>query len=180
MAMMGAMSAIGTIVSAVGTVVGMAGQMAAGQQAKAAAEYQAKQHEVAAKEEAAAAQRDAEALERKKELALSTLQTNAAASGFSATDPTALSLAGDIERYGTVQEQMAMYGGLSRREGQLNSAAAARLSGQAAAQGARYRAIGTALSGIGSIADRFNPTRQAGAATSSSSPYFYGAGGGYG
>lgn len=164
------------IATVAGTVVSYAGTMAAGKSAKAAAEYEAQQQEIAAKEERAAAQRDAEQLRRRKTLALSNLQTNAAASGFSASDPTVLNLAEDISRYGTVQEQMAQYGGESRAAGRRAQAEAARMSGRAAMQGAQYRAIGTVLSGITSLADRYNPSRRAGAGASS--PYYYGSGAG--
>lgn len=163
---------LGTIASLAGTVVGMAGQMAAGKAAEAAAEYEAKQHEVAGKEKLALAQREARDLERKKDLALSTLQTNAAGSGFTATDPTALLLARGIDEYGEEQKGMAMYSGRAGKEGSFNQAAAARMSGKAAKQGATYKAFGTLLSGFGTIADRYNPVRQA--SSSSSSRYFYG------
>jgi hypothetical protein len=182
-ALAGSAQTIGTIATVAGTVIGAAGQMAAGKQAQAAANYEAQQQEVAAKEEMAAAAHERDQLRRRKELSLSTLQTNAAASGFSATDPTALNLADEIERYGTVQEQMAMYGGSSRAAGRRSQAEAARMSGRAAKQGATYRAVGTVLSGVGTLADRYNPSRQgrSGAAAPSSGLYFgTGGSGGYG
>lgn len=166
------MSTIATVATVAGTAVAVAGAQQEGQARKAMGKYEAQQLEIQADEEQAAAGFERDQIQRKKDLALSTLQTNAAASGFSATDPTALNLAEDIEEYGTLQEQMAMYGGSSRAAGRRAQAEAARMTGNAAARGASYRAAGTVLSGIGTIADRYNPTRQTGA--QSSSPYHYG------
>lgn len=146
------MAEIGAIASLIGTVVSAAGTMAAASQQKAAADWQAKEYERQAKAERAAAQHESEQLERRKDLAQSRLQTVAAASGFSATDPTALNVGGEIARYGTMQEQMAQYGGEDRAAGLNSQATLARLSGQAAATGARYRAIGTIIGGIGGLA----------------------------
>lgn len=146
------MAALGTIFSVLGTVVSAAGQMAAANQEKAAAEWQAKEYERQARAERAAGQREAEQQERKKDLALSRLQTVAAASGFSATDPTALNIGGEIERYGTMQQQMSQYGGADRAAGLESQATATRLSAKARATGARYSAFGTILGGIGGLA----------------------------
>lgn len=152
------LTAIGPALSAVGTVISTIGQIQAGNAAAAAANYEAAGLDIKAKEEHAAAQREADQLRRRKELALSRLTTVAAGSGFTATDPTTLNIAGETERYGTVQEQMAMYGGLSRRRGLEDQAAATRATGRAAQKGAFMRAIGTAFSGIGgTLADRYAP-----------------------
>jgi hypothetical protein len=167
---------IAPIATVAGTVLGYQGAMAQGKAAQAAANYEAQQMEMQGKEELAAAGAERDQLRRKKELAQSTLQANAAASGFSATDPTALNLAEDIEEYGTLQEQMAMYGGSSRAAGRKAQAEAARMTGRAAMQGARYKAMGTVLSGVSTLADRYNPTRQVSNAGSSYGTY-YGSGG---
>jgi hypothetical protein len=118
------MAALATIATVVSTVAGLAGSyvqaqgtLAAGKAADQAAKYEAAQLDIKAKEEQAAAQRDMFDQRREKELTLSKLQSNAAASGFSATDPTALALGDEIAKYGTYKEQMAMYGGESRRTG---------------------------------------------------------------
>jgi hypothetical protein len=101
-----------------------------GDMQKQVAEYEAKQLEYQGKEEQAAAQREAEGVRRQKKLALSRLQAVGAGSGFSATDPTALGLAGDIEKYGTYQEDMTAYGGKARRASLDDSAHARRYSGE--------------------------------------------------
>lgn len=117
------------------------------QQARAqeiAAEYEAKQLEQKGKEELAQGQQEMLEQRRRKNLALSTLQSRAAGSGFTATDPTALNLAGDIAEYGSLQEQMSLYGGLSRRTG-----------AEAAARATRYNAAsGTYVAGLESAAYR--------------------------
>ena len=128
-----------------------------------AAEFEAKQIEGQALEEKAQGQQDMLELRRRKNLALSSLQARAAGSGFTATDPTALALAGDITEYGTLQEQMALYGGTSREAGLRSSAAARRFnaaSGISAAgleagalrQAGRAARTGSYLSAAGTIA----------------------------
>jgi hypothetical protein len=152
---MAALPMIAAVASMVGAGVQAAGTIAAGKAAQQSANYEAQQLDLKAKEEQAAAQRDALELRHKKDLTLSDLQANSAASGFSATDPTALALADEITKYGTVQEQMAMYGGASRREGLEAQAAGRRMEGKAARQGAAYSAAGTILGGISSMADKY-------------------------
>lgn len=176
MAMLGALGPVLSTVSTIaGTLISMQGQMAAGKAAQQAANYEAAQMELKAQEEQAAAQQEAEQLRHKKNLALSTLTARGAASGFMANDPTALHISEDIERYGTLQEQTAQYGGASRRSGLEGQAAATRASGQAARQGAQYRAMGTLFSGISTLADRYNPARQM--ASTGAGSLYYGTGG---
>lgn len=171
---MAALATIATIVStaatAMGTIVAAQGARAQGKAAQAAAEFQAQQLDIKAKEEQAASQREAQELRRRKDLALSELQAKSAASGFSATDPTSLALADEIARYGTMQEQMAMYGGASRRAGLESQAFASRFEGRAARRAARYDAASTILGGVSSIANRFAGTGR----TPTASSYRYG------
>lgn len=148
-------SSVAPLATIAGAGVTAAGTLAAGKSAQQAAEYEAAQLDIKAKEEQAAAQRDAEEYRRRKQFALSKLQTNAAASGFTATDPTALALADEIEQYGTYQQQMAQYGGTSRKAGLEAQAIGRRMEGRAARRGASYGAAGTILSGISSLA-RYN------------------------
>lgn len=175
----------GTAVSAVGTI---AAGKAQAQQAKdeglvrkQSADYQAAQLEMKGKEEQAAAQQEAEQYKRNKTLALSSLQSKAAGSGFSATDPTALALADEISRYGTLQEQMAMYGGTSRRAGLEDQAAGERFSGQSAYVAGRntakaikkasyFDAASTILGGASTLAGKYAKP----AAPAASSSYRYG------
>jgi hypothetical protein len=173
-AVLPSLETIGTIASVAGTAVTAAGTIAAGQNKDTMAKYEAQQLEAKGKEEQAASQREAAEYQRRKQLALSKLQTNSAAGGFTATDPTALALGDEIAKYGTTQEQMAAYGGASRRAGLEDQAAGSRLEGRAAKQGAMYSAAGTILGGITSMADRYNPKRYA-----SSSSYRYGSSTGY-
>lgn len=146
------MAGIGAIASLAGTLVSVAGTMAAAKQQQAAANWQALEYERQGKAEAANAQRQAEQLDRRRRLTQSTLQARAAASGFGATDPTVLDLTGEIGRYGTVQSQLAQYGGLNRQAGLESQADLSRMSGQAAMQGGTYRAVGSLLSGISGFA----------------------------
>lgn len=133
-----------------GSAVSAMGTIAAGNAAQQQAEYEAQQLDIRAKEEQAQAQQEAKQYREQKERAQSALTARAAASGFSATDPTALALADEIERYGTLQEQLAQYGGKSRRAGTEAQATGVRMTGKAKKQGSRYSAVGTILSGVGS------------------------------
>ncbi len=166
---MAELAAIGTVISMLGTAVSAQGTIAAGKAQEAAAKQEALQLEAKGKEEQAAAQREGEEYKRKKELTLSKLQTNAAASGFTATDPTSLALADEIERYGTYQQQMTQYGGESRRTGLNEQASLRRMEGKAAASAARTSAAATIIGGIGSMASRFGQPSGGG-----SSSYRYG------
>ena len=134
------------------TAMSAAGTIAAGNQQKAAGRWQQQESERAARAERAAAQREADQIDRRKDLAQSMLQTVAAASGYSATDSTALNVSDEIERYGTYQAQMAQYGGEDRATGLKAQGAMARYSGEAAASASRLKAIGTILDGVGGLA----------------------------
>ncbi|WP_037449238.1 hypothetical protein [Sinorhizobium fredii] len=155
----GMFSTIMPIVSGVGTIAGgmmqAQGQRQAAAAQKANLDYQAKQLEMQGKEELAASQHDAFQQRREKELALSALQARGAASGFETTDPTGLQIGEDIEKYGTLQEMMAMYGGRSRRAGLEAEAVGRRAEGAAAVQGAKSAAMGTILGGLTSGFSRF-------------------------
>lgn len=151
------LTVISTLATLGGTVMGAAGTIAAGKDAKRQAEYEAAQLDIKAKEEQAASQREAEQYRRKKELALSSITNKAAGSGFTATDPTALAIADEVAQYGTVQEQMAMYGGTSRRAGLEAQAEASRMEGAAKQRASKWNAASTILGGIGSLADKYAP-----------------------
>lgn len=153
---MAALPAIFTAASLIGTGVQAVGTLAAGRAKQNAAYSQAAQLEQKGKYEQAEAQVEGEQYKRNKKLALSKLQTQSAASGFSATDPTSLALADEITRYGTYQQQLAQYGGLRQRSSREAQAAASRRWGRAAMRGARYNAGATILGGISSIASRYN------------------------
>lgn len=131
-----------------------------------AAEFEAKQLDINAKNEQATAQRQMLQLRRQKKLALSSLQARAAGSGFTATDPTSLSIADEIEKYGTYQEQAAMYGGRQAATDLNLSAAGRRFSGSQALNNAytqasltqgnsMFSAAGSILGGISGFADRY-------------------------
>jgi hypothetical protein len=152
-----------------------------GRYAQQQANFEAKQLKAKALEEHAAAQQEASQYRRKKELALSKLQADAAGSNWSATDASTLALAGEIARYGTVQEQMAMYGGASRRAGYETQAKVTRFNGASEASarfaeadatrsGAKYQVAGTILGGATSLLDRFGDR----ARPKQSSAYRYG------
>jgi hypothetical protein len=150
---------LGTVVSGVGTIAGSAiaaqGQKQQAASQKAALDYQAKQLEMQGKEEQAAAQHEVFQQRRQKELALSSLQARGAASGFDPTDATGLQIGEDIEKYGTLQEMMASYGGKSRRLGLEAEAIGRRAEGRSIVQGAKSSAMGTLIGGFSQGFARF-------------------------
>jgi hypothetical protein len=161
-----AMISVGATIA--GTAVSTIGTLASGRATQQAANYQAAQLDMKGKEELAQGQQEAEQYRRKKQLALSTLQSRAAASGFEATDPTNLKLAEDITEHGELQEGLAMYGGKSRREGLEAQARGKRFEGKAERIGSYYKAGATILGGVASIADKYAPRPK------SKSDYLYG------
>ena len=165
------MAELAAIATIAGSVVSAAGTIAAGNAAEQSAQYEAAQLDIKAKEEQAQAQQEAKQLREQKERAQSTLTARAAASGFSATDPTALALLDELERYGTLQEQLSQYGGKSRRAGTEAQAEGVRLTGKAQKTGSRYSAVGTILGGIGGGLSKYNPGTYGGSGGSS---YRYG------
>lgn len=148
----------GTAVSAIGSIAsGNAAKRQADMEAqriqaeayarRQALEFEAAQLDNQAKTEFALGQRDMLEKRRGKEMALSTLQARSAASGFSATDPTALALGDEISRYGTLQEQMSLFGGESQAEGLKLSAAGRRFTGESGVQAAAATADAVRASG---------------------------------
>jgi hypothetical protein len=158
------------VATAVGTYVSARGTIAAGKQAQAAADYEAAQLDIRAKEERAAARFEAEEKKRTKELALSELTSKSAASGFTATDPSTLALADEIYKYGTLQEQMAMYGGESRGTGAEAQAEGRLFEGRAARSASKTSALATILGGISTMAGRYGQST----GTAASGGYRYG------
>ena len=149
---MAALAILSTVASLAGAAVAARGTLAAGKAQQQAAEFQAKQLERKAQEEQAAAQRQAMEVKQQTRRVQGRLQAQAAASGFTATDPTALALGDEVTRYGTYKQQLTTYGGKSARDALVTSAAGKRFEGAAAMQGARYGAMGTILGGISGIA----------------------------
>jgi hypothetical protein len=146
---------IATVASA---AVSAAGTLAAGRAQQAAGRWQEREYGRQADSEMAAGQREAEERQRQARLLQARLQTVGAASGLSATDPTALTLTGDIERQGRLQEALAVFGGEDRATGLEAQGRLARFSGDAARTGSVYSAIGTMLGGAGSGLARYRET----------------------
>jgi hypothetical protein len=146
------------------------GQKAAAKAQQAALDWEAKQLEAKGKIEEAMAQREGQEQKHEKEMALSTLQARSAASGFSATDPSTLDIAENIEKYGTYKQQLAQTGGKARRAGYEMQAQGKRMEGRAGVTGAKYAAMGTILGGMGGMFKAFGSS----GGGSSGGGYFYG------
>lgn len=155
-----------------------------GRTQRESSEYQAAQLEVEANNELATSQQEMLQFRRQKKLALSSLQARSAASGFTATDPTSLAIAEDIEKHGTMQERIALYRGISKSQNLKDQAHATRYSGQsferakikegkAARKASYYGAGSTILGGISSFAGKYGkPSGKV--ASASSGGGFYG------
>jgi hypothetical protein len=157
-------SVVGTGLTAAGTIAAGRSAAAQGKFAQQAADYEAAQLDIRAKEEKAAAQREAREFQRRKEHALSSVQARGGAGGFSATDPTALAIADELARYGTLQEQTAQYGGNSRMAGTYAQANArrmegdmARFEGNAKKNASYINAASTIMGGISDLGSKYNP-----------------------
>ena len=155
--MMG-ISALGTAVSAMGTIAGGNAQLQAGQSQQMAYDFRAKQEEQAAQQARAEAQRTALDKRREGRFMQSKLIARAAMGGGGVDDPTTLNLGGDIAGRSEYDALIEMYKGENRARGLEDSAAADRMSGQAALAGgqaaqsaSRYSAMGTIIGGAGSI-----------------------------
>lgn len=159
----GGISAIGTIAS--GNAAADAAR-AEGEATIRQMDFEARQHEIAGKDALATSQREMLGLRRNKKLALSALTARSAGSGFSASDPTSLALADEIERYGTEQELFALYGGQKAKADQELTAGAKRWSGataQAAGdkkanaikQASYWSAAGTILGSVSDIGMKY-------------------------
>ena len=156
-------SAVGTIAS--GNAAADASR-AEGEATIRQMEFEAQQHEVAGKDALATSQREMLALRRQKKLVQSSLTARSAAGGFSATDPTALALNDEIERYGTEHELFALYGGQKEKADQELTAYGKRYTGASAQaagdrkanaikQASYYSAAGTILGGFSDLATKY-------------------------
>lgn len=176
---------IGTVATLAGTAVTAFGTISAGRAARAqgaaqqkVANFKAAQLDALGKEKQATARLQADQLARRTRLALSKLQTRAAGSGFSADDVTALAIGDEIAEYGTLQEQLALAGGLRARRGLEGQAAGLRATGQiAASEGAAagdasfVGAFGDVLSGTGSVAQNYFNNQAKGTIAGSVTPF---------
>ena len=149
------MAGIASIISVVGTVVSAVGSIATGAAARRQADYQAAQLDIKADEEFAAGQREGLEYAKQKRLALSRMTARAAGSGLDASGSTIARLAGETEAYGTLQQQMAQYGGASRKAGYKAQATSTRASGRAAQTASYFDAAGTILGGFTSLYDKY-------------------------
>jgi hypothetical protein len=143
----------GTILSGLGTAASAIGTIGAGTAAKNAAEYEAKQMEIKGAEERAAAQRDAQQKRREGQLVQSRQQALAAASGAGAgfDAPTIVKMMTDTAGESEYNAQTAMYGGLSRATGLMDSARGRRAAGKASFLGSVIGGFGSAASGFAKL-----------------------------
>ena len=148
---MAGLATLATVASIAGTAISAVGTIAAGQAARRDAEFQAQQLDIQAKDELAAAQREAEEIRRNKQLVLSRQQALSAASGFSASDETAVALAAETAGYGKLLELSALASGEMRKRNAEYAAAGTRATGRAQKIGSYFNAGSTILSGFGNI-----------------------------
>lgn len=155
MAALTALSAVGGGLQAGGTILGAMGQNAAGQNADQQYRYKAAQEFQAAGQSRAAAQREMFDTDRKTALLQSTFQARSASDGGTSTDPGALTLSEGIAGQGEYNALADLYRGEDKAKGLEMQAQNDLLSGKAARRGGQASAIGTLLSGSGSLFSKF-------------------------
>lgn len=149
------MAAIAAPIMAVGMGMDAISSYREGKAAKRDAYSQAAQMEVNAGQEQAYAQR--RAIEKRREARL--VQSRAlalAAAGGAADDPSVVRITGDIAGRGEYEAMLELFdGNVAARDLKLQ-AKATRASGRAAASAGRMRATSTAISGFGSMYEKYN------------------------
>lgn len=158
-----ALAAAAPVIQTVGTIAGVGGTIATGLAANAAAKSQADQLEQQANDAKGKASIEAQQYDRQRRLALSRIRNVAAASGFSADDPTTLDILGDTDAYGTYQADLVRYGGSNRAAGLMSQAAASRQTGAANLVGSVASAAGTLASSTMGWAQKYGEAPEAGA-----------------
>lgn len=150
------MAALATGISlattALSTVMAYQGTIAQGNAAKKAAQIEAEQMRREGTARLAESQQVMNEKDLEMQYALSELQANAAASGFSATDTTSLNLLGDIAQRGEFQKGKILASGMNQRIGMQNQAAAREWAGKVAKQNSRMKSKGILLDGISTFA----------------------------
>lgn len=114
-------------------------------------DYQARQAEVKAGQERASSQRKALAQRKAGDLAESNAIAAAAAGGGSISDPTVMDIVGDIEDESQYRSLTALYEGEDAARGLETQADIKRYEGKVARSTGRSSAIGTLVSGAGSM-----------------------------
>lgn len=148
---------VGSGVSAIGTIAGGNAAKTASQYQNNAALFTAAQYEQKADESRAASQRTAEEKRLEGRLVQSSALARAAASGGSATDPTALHIGSEIAGRSEYLALTERYKGENQARGYEDAAMAARYSGQAALaygdaaqKASMFSAAGTLIGAAGS------------------------------
>jgi hypothetical protein len=168
-----AIAALGPIVGLLGTAVSAYGTIAGANAQSAALDYQAKVARIKATQEQATAQRGALESKRKADLAQSTLQARAAASGAGASDPTVVDLAGDIGARGRYQSGLQMWQGQERGWDYTVDANAKEAQADTIRSVAPLSAFGTILGGAGSIFKAYGKSGFSPASTTDDTDYSY-------
>lgn len=140
----------------VGAVVGAAGTIMGGNAANSAAKAEAKAYKAAAMQERAITQRDVLKERRKGDLIGSTAQARLAASGGTATDPTALDISGSIAEETEYNALMALADGETRARQLEYGGALKRYEGKQAKTASRWSAATTLLGSGVSMYDKYS------------------------
>ena len=166
---------------AVGTVLNAAGQVQSGQAARAAgiaqqqaADYQAQELTQQAGQTRAVAEQASINQRTNAAYVLSKVRANAAASG-SATDPTAVDVAGQVGARGEYNALSEIYTGEEKARGLENQSALDIYTGQQEAEAGKYKqqaanlgALSSVLSGGGNLASKYGDAGGFGSSSSSS------------
>jgi hypothetical protein len=157
--LMAFLAAAAPYIAAASTVIGAAGAIKQGQDANAQAQAQALALRNQANADQAAAERTAIETRRQASYLVSRGQALAAASGAGATDPTVVSVLGQIKGEGEYGALTQLYEGDTAAGNARSGAQASINEGRAAASAGNLRALTTVLSGAGNIGSRSLATK---------------------
>lgn len=148
------LSTIGSVASLGGSLLQAKGQADQSAYAEAVARSEAAALRQKANEDAAAGQRTQISRDRQTQLVSSRARALAASSGTLATDPTEVTLEGDIAQQGGYNALSAMYEGMARSRSDTYQADIDLFRARQTAAAAPMQIGGTLLQGIGQLADR--------------------------
>lgn len=156
---MAPLAAVATIFGTIFTAIGAEQSAAA---AKSEAQWQAEIAKKRGDEALALGQRKMVEKGRQHQLLQSKILANAASSGGGADDPTVLEHIGDTAELGTLDALNEFWQGDQSKRGYIDQANAAIFTGQAKASEARMKGYAGILSGVTSVADKFDSMNRRG------------------
>lgn len=142
------MAAAAAIAGIIGTGLQMMGTIQSGKAQQAALNHEAMMKKRQGQEEFAASQRQAIEKRKEGELVMSRQRALASASGAGVVNPSMLDIYGETGAEADYNAEIEKFGGLSRKAGLYDQAAAARAKGKAIAKGSIFEGLGQGFAGL--------------------------------